>query len=548
MILGILNLDHSLYTRQIYANRIQNLKLTNTTIHIKHSSLPRQGMVKGQIIGGEFGKILLRQKSDEQIELGELMIGKSKDKNHLLQVYGLMFGSQISLQNLELISGLNLEEKTDTNFLDSKLRNYNMALLKSLITMKDNSARVSKSLPDFFSTAREIKADDLKFITKPKNPLFLGKLRSGSKELDVDIILPGEKALSHHILVPATTGRGKSNLTSNILWNTIEHDYCGFLVLDPHDEYWGRNKPGLKDHPEKDRVIYYTNNATPPGARSLKINLNVVKPSHFNGVVYWSDPQVQAMAAYYKKYGEDWITSAILEKPINLEFHEGTISVLKRRLLALLDLDFDGRQIFCNGMYDLSSGKSTIKDICCELINSNTVIIDTSSISGSQEILIGSLVSTEVFQKYKYFKINGKLNDKPVISVVLEEAPRVLGKEVLERGSNIFSTIAREGRKFKVGLFAITQLPSLIPRQILANMNTKIILGIEMGPERQAIIDSAAQDLSTDSQNIASLDIGEALVTSNFTKFATPIKIPFFDNIVKKKENIKNTFAGVKLG
>jgi len=255
------------------------------------------------------------------------------------------------------------------------------------------------------------------------------------------------------------------------------------------------------------------------------------------------------MNAYYKKYGTEWISAAILEKPINMDFHEGTISVLKRRLLALLDLDFDGTQVFCNGMYDLSSGKTTIKDICTHLENSSTVIIDTSSVSGSQEILIGSLVSTEIFNRYKRYKIDGNLDDKPVISVILEEAPRVLGKDILERGSNIFSTIAREGRKFKVGLFAITQLPSLIPRQILANMNTKIILGIEMGPERQAIIDSAAQDLSTDSQNIASLDIGEAIVTSNFTKFATPIKIPFFDGMVKEtiKNNTKKSFSGVKL-
>jgi DNA helicase HerA-like ATPase len=126
------------------------------------------------------------------------------------------------------------------------------------------------------------------------------------------------------------------------------------------------------------------------------------------------------------------------------------------------------------------------------------------------------------------------LEGKPVISIVLEEAPRVLGKDVLEKGSNIFSTIAREGRKFKVGLIAITQLPSLIPRDILANMNTKIILGTEMVQERQAIIDSASQDLSTDSRNIASLDKGECIVSSNFAKFAIPIMVPFFDDFAKK--------------
>jgi len=148
--------------------------------------------------------------------------------------------------------------------------------------------------------------------------------------------------------------------------------------------------------------------------------------------------------------------------------------------------------------------------------------------------LIGSLIANEAFNKYKNYKMNGNLQNKPVISIVLEEAPRVLGKEVLEAGPNIFSTIAREGRKFKVGLCAITQLPSLIPREILANMNTKIILGIEMKPERQAIIESASQDLSNDDRTIASLDIGEALITSNFARFVTPISIPYFEDLVKK--------------
>ena len=152
---------------------------------------------------------------------------------------------------------------------------------------------------------------------------------------------------------------------------------------------------------------------------------------------------------------------------------------------------------------------------------------------------MGSLITNEIFEKYKYYKKTAQLENKPVISILLEEAPRVLGKKVLEQSSNIFDTIAREGRKFKIGLFAITQLPSEIPKNILANMNTKIILGIEMGSERQAIIESAPQDLSQDGRNIASLDKGEALVTSTFTKFAVPIKIPLFKEFVKKSKETK---------
>ena len=54
-------------------------------------------------------------------------------------------------------------------------------------------------------------------------------------------------------------------------------------------------------------------------------------------------------------------------------------------------------------------------------------------------------------------------------------------------------------------------------------MNTKIILGNEMASERAAIINSAAQDLSDEDRTIASLDKGEAIVSSIFAKFALPI-------------------------
>ncbi|MBW2993043.1 ATP-binding protein [Candidatus Woesearchaeota archaeon] len=507
--------------------------------------------MKGQVVSGEFGKIVARQKSGADIELGELLTANMGNRKIILQVYDLIFGSQISQQNRELISGLKLEEENDLEFFDADLRNYVLALLKPMVVTDVSGTRLCKMLPGFFSEVHEVTGEDLKFLTKPRNSLLLGKLRSGSKQLDVDINLDGEKVFSHHVLIPGTTGRGKSVLMSNILWNCTNRDYCGILVLDPHDEYYGRNKLGLKDHKYKEQVMYYTARDAPAGCKTLKINLKLVKPRHFNGVVDFSDAQRQAINMYYKMYGNEWIESAIIEKPMqdakgNALFKGDTLAVVKRRLLYLLDLEFNTQQLFCNGIFDIQAGESTISDICNELEHSKTIIIDTSNFSGAVELLIGSLIASEVLNRYKRYKMKGMLKEKPVVSIVLEEAPRVLGKEVLEKGQNIFSTIAREGRKFKVGLVAITQLPSLIPREILANMNTKIILGIEMKPERNAIIESSAQDLSTDERNIASLDRGEAIITSNFAKFAIPVKIPFFDDIVmKEKEEFKRDYGGI---
>ena len=70
--------------------------------------------------------------------------------------------------------------------------------------------------------------------------------------------------------------RGKSVLLKNMLWDVMDKDYCGILVLDPHDEYYGRNELGLKDHPSNN-LNYYTSNNPPPGCKSLKINIKIIK-------------------------------------------------------------------------------------------------------------------------------------------------------------------------------------------------------------------------------------------------------------------------------
>tara|TARA_Y100000310_G_scaffold324914_1_gene387492 strand:- start:1704 stop:4793 length:3090 start_codon:yes stop_codon:yes gene_type:complete len=334
-----------------------------------------------------------------------------------------------------------------------------------------------------------------------------------------------------------------SNLMSCVLWDLAEKSYAGLLVLDPHDEYYGRNTLGLKDHPSKN-ISYYTPINPPPGARTLKINIKKLKPDHFNGAIILSDPQRQCLHAYYKKFKQHWVEAIIKEDKVGVKFHEDTMAVVKRKLIQLLNIEMHNLQVTCSGVFDNIAGENTITEILQDLENSKIVIIDTSFFGGAIEILIGSLITSEIFNKYKYYKRTGQLQEKPVISIVLEEAPRVLGKKVLEQGSNIFDTIAREGRKFKIGLIAITQLPSEIPKNILANMNTKIILGIEMNSERQAVIESSPQDLSQDNRNIASLDKGEALVTSTFTRFAVPIKIPLFKQFAKQEEKVETNYVG----
>ena len=99
---------------------------------------------------------------------------------------------------------------------------------------------------------------------------------------------------------------------------------------------------------------------------------------------------------------------------------------------------------------------------------------NTSRLGDEAELLIGNIIASKLFEEYKDSKAKGILERKPVACVVIEEAPRVIGEDVLSsKNDNIYSTIAKEGRKFKIGLAAITQLSSVIPKTILANMKYK---------------------------------------------------------------------------
>jgi hypothetical protein len=222
------------------------------------------------------------------------------------------------------------------------------------------------------------------------------------------------------------------------------------------------------------------------------------------------------MELAYRIYGSDWVTNILAEKNTNevVNDFQGkvlpiTIGSLKRKLNHVLELEPSNPPKGLTFTLEKKSETSIFDKIKRAVNESRVIIIDTSLVGDEAEKLIASS----------------------------EEAPRVLGNEALAQGPNVFSRIAREGRKFKVGLCAITQMPNLLPREILSQMNTKIILGIPSPADRQAVIESSAQNISDESIEIQMLDKGEALITSPFIDFPLPVKIFDFKDLVKKKSS-----------
>ncbi|MET1160092.1 MAG: DUF87 domain-containing protein [Thermoprotei archaeon] len=123
----------------------------------------------------------------------------------------------------------------------------------------------------------------------------------------------------------------------------------------------------------------------------------------------------------------------------------------------------------------IRSGNIRIDDIVDNVNGGNVVIVDVSKIPTEQ----GDVVVMSILRRLFENRINIGVEESsklPRVAIVSEEAPLYLSPDKVGSPYNVFARIAREGRKFGLGLIAISQLATMIERQILANFNTVIAL------------------------------------------------------------------------
>ena len=512
----------------------------------------------GQVVEGDDSELVFREKQGAKLELGDLIVVDNERVKYICMVSKLTYGSLIEPDRILTSSGSMLEGVSPRiEFPDKDLRIFRrvhaMPLLEIVSSNGKPAARQLRGIPDFLSKARMASEHDFSFLETPKTKVFVGKIRSGSKTLPVDFSLDGEKLFSHHVLVSAQTGRGKSNFVKVLLWEAMRHGKFGIMVMDVHNEYYGTPaSEGLKDHPDAAKALRYYSRHPPPGQLELKINLKSIDPEDLLGVVDFSEAQKETLEKLRRQEGSNWASALLSIDTEDKEFKDkkGTIRALKRKVCNIFNLRETRAGYECvDGVFDLGGmGEETVNDMAQALEDGKVVLLDGASISDDTGLVIASAVLRKVFERYDQYKSAGILGEKAQVGVVLEEAPRLIAGAY---GDNIFSRIAREGRKFRIGLIAITQLASVIPREILANIGTKVIMGNEMALERKAIAESAAQDLEDFDRIIAGLEVGEAIVSSIFSKFAVPLKVPKFEDLVTKdnggaESRVKNENAPMK--
>jgi len=199
-------------------------------------------------------------------------------------------------------------------------------------------------------------------------------------------------------------------------------------------------------------------------------------------------------------------------------FKDSTVNVLVRRIKNELERNPYIRK------------RSSLTNILANLQKGKVVLVDIPRMSDRSELFLLSVISRYILDEYKKDEQEGHGSRKNCL-ITIEEAQRVLGT-----GSNTsrFESIAREGRKFGVGLCAITQQPKLIDKQLLSQFNTLVVMGLGDRNDRQQLEDSAKQDLSSMDIEIQTLEKGEAVISTLNIPFPVPVRIHRYEDYLRR--------------
>lgn len=527
-----------------------------------------------QLIGHIHGKDLdeirfvfdsyLNRETRTPIELGEILVVEDRIDGfkYLLRVTNIAYGQQAEwskqiARNYNRYQTNSLDDEHDTPeevFEDDQKDQLFLEAICEILGMIDNKGRFTspKRLPSYFSSVRKLSEEDFSsdssnFNLKSKlGDVLVGKFRSGSDLLDIEAGL-FEELLAKHIGVFAMTGGGKSNFVQMFLAKVMELEgRAGLLVFEPHGEYIQK----IQHHPlAKEQLVCFAQDEKK--GRKLRLaysDITVAALMNVKEQLGWTEAQERFLREVESDLGQQWLsilfntpaTNDELEKWIEedgfipttgntlhgmfSDFKEDTIKAVRSKL----------RQIKEAGYLTDDSTVSNIEEILTLLDQGKVVLIDMASLTGLHELLLSTILSTKVLNRRRHMYASNaeKFEDIPPVAIIMEEAQRVLGKQV-NSGGSVFAQICNEGRKFKTGLFAITQQPKLMNEVLISQFNTLVILSISDEKDFHILSSISKKPIDKLRNEIRSLMPGEAIITSPLSPFAMPIKVHFFDDYIK---------------
>ena len=341
---------------------------------------------------------------------------------------------------------------------------------------------------------------------------------------------------SKHTAILGSTGSGKSGSVAAIIHAILDYNpgldkdkkpkpwHPHIVILDPHNEY-GKAFPSaqrlvsdegtlklpywlLNLQELTDLFIGKTEFQATSQTNILKTALidarkeGMEKIGFKEGEISVDSPVPFSLDTLKSKITEDMMRISAASKRDKHENILNKIDVLKRdvRLNFLMD--------------DWSSGIDEIKCIISQFVSPNNTlkIVDLSGIPNDIAGIVSSTIARLLFM-YKLWETADERANDPIL-LVCEEAHRYVpnrGEAEYMAAQDAVKRVAKEGRKYGIGLILVSQRPSEIESTVLSQCNSWLVLRLTNGDDQAYVMRFLPDSLSSMAKMLPALRRREAI-------------------------------------
>jgi len=461
---------------------------------------------------GQFVNLRYEENNKENILLG-MVIDVRRENTFINE----------SLKNLDNVERLKRESSKDTKVIGE------IQILGEIVD-KGNEVFLQMQRVPPLPASEVLKANPevLKklFGAKSEKHIRIGRLLAEEEEIPVYVDV--EQIVLRHLAILAITGAGKSNTVSVLLENIVNLNGT-VVVFDFHGEY---TKSEIKrDGKNVVKVIKPVVDPTTLNIRDFA-KLIGIQRNATTQFRYFKVAVDRVLKNMREEKGEDWKrwveTGEFFERlkdeleswlddenenvPIKGKIREDSLYEVINKIDDTLD---ELSHIIKVGAKDLM-----------EVIEPTKInVFDLSEVDENvADAIVSNILKHALDERKKAVRGKDSKLRYPML-IVVEEA-HILAGDKKDTDSKYYMTrIAREGRKFGLGLCIVTQRPKGLDKEVLSQMNNMIILKL-VEPEDQKHVQSASEALSSELMSyLPSLNPGEGIIIGNMTKLPLLVKI-----------------------
>tara|TARA_Y100001949_G_scaffold151471_1_gene137251 strand:+ start:776 stop:2341 length:1566 start_codon:yes stop_codon:yes gene_type:complete len=379
--------------------------------------------------------------------------------------------------------------------------------------------------PNPSTEVHEVESKTLKEIFAPDNAKWtrVGNLLRAS---DVDVKINLDEIVSRHLAILSMTGMGKSNFVT-VLAKEIAKREGAMIIFDYHDDY---GQLELKDENGKKIAVNHIEAKITPRILDAETFADLIDiPS----TATRQRAQLEDVFAIVQNNERFWeqledrinrITQPRVEDPVVAQ-PAGNENAAEARQQQRIARGLLARVRRANRLYS-NVIDPRVEEPRQSLRPHSINILNARSFNEKQaDVGLGYYLQT-TFDDRKDAAVGERdiIFETPVLFVI-EEAHTFIREKVDTESKYMAGKIAKEARKFGMGLCIVSQRPSKVSEDVLSQMGSFAVLKM-IQKRDQEVVSNTSEDITEElSRQLTSLNSGESLLTGRFVKIPTLAKI-----------------------